>query len=338
MSISTFPASIAPHLPFKLAQKYNTLESDFDSGGSQTQRLWRFPKIYATPLSYINIPIADRDTLSDFFRACYGKHKPFWFFDFIQRHWTDLYVGQGGPLTVGGALQYTASGAVYTDYTDHANDATTNDVIILPAAGSGNGFLVGSLAPFDKIIFTISTPGAGTYTISNWKYWNGSSLGNLSGISDGTTNFKAAAGDREVTFTVPNDWVIDERKTIDMYWVWAVFDGGTVTTPPKCTKVQVNSKYYDLPSKSTVNDGTLITYVDAVATAKTFVSGGGGGGADRFYFSSYPAQGSLITADLNGKLRLKAKFANDEFPEEVELEDEIGKYFLLQLGIQQIQW
>jgi len=336
MAIQTFPESIPPNLPYKIRQKYNTLVSDFDSGGDQTQRLWRFPKLIVPPLSYENIIPANRDTLSNFFRSCFGKHKPLWFCDFISRSWTDLYVGQGGPLTVGGALQYTASTGIFVDETDHANDATVGDVNILPAAGSGNAYLIGSPTQFDKVTFTISTPGAGTYTITG-KYWNGTALTTIT-LTDGTTNFKAAAGDRDVAFTIPTDWVIDERGNFDQYWLWFIADGGTVTTPPVVTKITVNSKTYDLPSKTTTNDATLITYIDGVVTAKTFISGGGGGGADRVLFGSYPAQGSLISADLKGKLRIKAKFSDDEFPEEIELEDETGVYYLVQISLQQVQW
>ena len=334
MTIPTYPSSLNHkiQLPFELKPKYNTLISDYDSGGDQTQRLWRFAKLTMPPAEYRRLTVSERNTLSDFFRSVYGRHKPFWFFDLNLKHWTDLYVGQGGPLTVGGALQYTASTGIFVDETDHANDATVGDVNILPAAGAGNAYLIGSPTQFDKVTFTISTPGAGTYTITG-KYWNGTALTTIT-LTDGTTNFKAAAGDRDVTFTIPTDWIIDERGNFDQYWLWFIADGGTVTTPPVVTKITVNSKTYDLPSKTTTNDATLITYIDGVVTAKTFVSGGGGGGADRVLFGSYPAQGSLISADLNGFLRAKAKFSDDEFPEK----NVHHGWHAVSLGLREVQW
>lgn len=83
---------------------------------------------------------------------------------------------------------------------------------------------------------------------------------------------------------------------------------------------------FDLPSKST-DDDRLTVYVDGEETAVTFSEGGGEAESDRITFSSAPDEGAVITADLYGKLRSKARFEIDE------LEDELFHYMLYNFGI-----
>jgi hypothetical protein len=62
-----------------------------------------------------------------------------------------------------------------------------------------------------------STQGAGTWTIT-WEFWNGTSWTALSGVTDGTTGFKAAAGSHDVTWTMPSTWVDCEVKSKNVHF------------------------------------------------------------------------------------------------------------------------
>lgn len=107
----------------------------------------------------------------------------------------------------GGHLSAAISddGAAYTDETADAISGSGGDVILLPAApATSDGFLVGSIIPFNKIEFDIGTAGAGTWTIE-WQYYDGTSWTALSGVTDGTSAFQTS-GVNNVTFTIPGDW------------------------------------------------------------------------------------------------------------------------------------
>ena len=74
---------------------------------------------------------------------------------------------------------------------------------------------------------------------------------------------------------------------------------------------------FDLPSKDTVNDSTLKVYVDSVESNWVFGDGAGEGGVDTVELPSVPGVGALITANFNGRLRIKARFKEDKMTEEI---------------------
>lgn len=100
----------------------------------------------------------------------------------------------------------------------------------------------------------------------------------------------------------------------------------------------------DLPSKTTTNDATLVIYeADVVQTAGddyNFVSGGGTEGADRITWIAghYPAAGALITVDLNGYFRMKARFAEDGWSEQIDTFSGSSALFNFQVKLQEVQW
>jgi hypothetical protein len=85
---------------------------------------------------------------------------------------------------------------------------------------------------------------------------------------------------------------------------------------------------FDLPSKNTVNDSSLIIKVNDTPVSKSFSSGTGLGGADQIIIAA-PALGALITAAFKGQLRLKARKA-DRFADKFDL-DEYGKIEVFQI-------
>lgn len=91
---------------------------------------------------------------------------------------------------------------------------------------------------------------------------------------------------------------------------------------------------FDLPSKSTVNDASLVVYVNNVITAVTFLSGGGDGGSDRIQFAAAPAQGATIKADFKGRHRLTCRFTKEELAEDL-FEAEL---YRTGVGLTEVRW
>ncbi len=152
-------------------------------------------------------------------------------------------------------LAWQDDGGVYTDFSTEWAEATADDVDLLPATPAVNdAFYVGNEnGTFDTINIVSTTQGAGTWTIV-WEYWNGTVWGALSGVSDGTTGFTAAAGTQIVTFTVPGDWATDTGPTsgTTAYWVRARVSAYTsVTTQPLA-----GQGYVEMVSTSGYTDDT----------------------------------------------------------------------------------
>jgi len=106
-----------------------------------------------------------------------------------------------------------------------------------------------------------------------------------------------------------------------------------------------NALTLDFPGKTLTNDATLIVYEDDVAQVKdtdfTFVSGGGTEGADQatWIVGHYPAVGAMITCSFNGYLRIKARFAEDGWSEEVPTVNGAGVLvYNFQTKLQELQW
>ncbi len=130
-------------------------------------------------------------------------------------------------------------GAMATDTTD-ANSTTANDMELVPAAPAVNdAYYYGCLNKFELLRINIGTNGSATWDIE-WEYYNGSTWATLPGLSDGTTNFTAGTGNRDVTFTVPTDWATTSINSITAYWVRSrVISFTSLTTRPLGTQAWV---------------------------------------------------------------------------------------------------
>lgn len=307
--------------------------SEAESGAEEMNFIQRFGR-HSFQNDYKVESAANRKLIHDFYRA--NVRKFFWFLDFDSRSWADEYVGVGGPIEVYGAL--LKDNAVYTDYTDAANNATAGDVSLLPVSPVVNqdAFLVGSKTQFDKATVTISVSGAGTWTIT-YKYWDGDSWATLAGVTDGTTHFRAAPGACDVTFTVPADWASCEIDGVESYWIKADLTSYTSkTVTPLATLITVNTKTFDLHVKG---GSSVAIYADGVAmtgggTDYTLVSGGGAAGADRITLVAYADQGALITSDFTGQLRIKARFSEFGWSEQSVSHQIYG----FATSLKEIQW
>ncbi len=102
------------------------------------------------------------------------------------------------------AAAISDDGGVMTDETTDANNAATNDVVLVPASPAVNdAFYLGFHDPFKQVKINVST--VATDGVVTWEYWNGSGWSAFSSVTDGTNSFKTS-GTNTVKFTVPSDW------------------------------------------------------------------------------------------------------------------------------------
>jgi len=129
---------------------------------------------------------------------------------------------------------YADDGGAYTDETTGANEATGDDVTLVPAtAAQEDAYYIGhSTDKFGRTDITITTQGNFVGTVT-WEYWNGTAWAALAGVTDGTSNFSAAAATVSVTFTVPEAWAQCTVDSVLAYWIRgrlsAVTSGGGAT-------------------------------------------------------------------------------------------------------------
>ncbi|MDD3007059.1 MAG: right-handed parallel beta-helix repeat-containing protein [Candidatus Pacebacteria bacterium] len=123
-------------------------------------------------------------------------------------------------------------GGSYTDETTEANESTTNDMALLPAAPAVDDvYYFGYDYRTRKVTLNISTAGVGTYTIT-WEYYDGSTWTALSGVTDGTTGF-TVAGTNDITYTLPTDWAKTTINSTEKYYIRAKVSAFTsITTQP----------------------------------------------------------------------------------------------------------
>jgi hypothetical protein len=94
-------------------------------------------------------------------------------------------------------------GGVFTDETTDANEATADDVVLIPASpANDDAFYIGDSAVFSRAKINVST--AATDGTITWEYYNGSTWATLT-VTDGTSGFQTA-GSNEVTWIPPSDW------------------------------------------------------------------------------------------------------------------------------------
>lgn len=316
MSILTYPTTPKPFTESEFNREWMDVHSPIFGGGTvytnsllrHDLRTWLFP--------YRNTR-TNRNTMMSFVASARRQGNRFWcFWPEAITHY-DQYVDQVGPWPLTGCMVYDASEVTYTDETDDANNATASDVSVHPAAGVNDEIIILAKRKFDTATFTIATPGVGDYVISGWKYSKNDGTWAALTVTDNTTNFKAAAGARTVTFTMPTDWDTVTVNGAEGYATKAIFDGASVTTPPLVTLITVTSLTFDLPGSScssvtVYKNGTALT---AGGTDYTLVSGGGGGGSDRITLATAATQGDLLTADFTGNARILGYFSENALNE-----------------------
>lgn len=141
------------------------------------------------------------------------------------------------------------NGTGFTDETGEGSSNTTADMTLLPATiATNDAYYFGHQEQFSRLRLTVSTAFAGTSLTIVWEYWNGSSWGSLTGVTDGTGNF-GNTGSNIVSWTIPGNWattsVTGQVNTGAMYYVRArvtAVSGQTAT--PVGSKVQLDTTRY----------------------------------------------------------------------------------------------
>jgi hypothetical protein len=134
---------------------------------------------------------------------------------------------------VAGGLCITDDGGVFVDETIPFNEATADDVEVLPAVpANGDATYLGHGAKFGRVDVEITTPGVGTWTI-DWEYCNGAWVA-LPGVIDETLGWAETAGTQTIAFQVPTDWIPTTIAGVTAYWIRGVVSGFVaVVTPPR---------------------------------------------------------------------------------------------------------
>ena len=120
----------------------------------------------------------------------------------------------------------------YLDQTTAFNNATATDCTPFPATeAAGDMFLIGWQAPIGGAVITIATNGVGGSV--TWKYWDGTTWQNLSGVVDNTTGFTAGVGTFTVTWNMPTNWARQAlgQNPNKLYYVAAVVSVTYGTNP-----------------------------------------------------------------------------------------------------------
>jgi len=132
-------------------------------------------------------------------------------------------------------------GGLFTQQTTAANQATGDDVTLLPAAPAvDDAYYLGHLTKkFGRLDINITTQGAGTWTL-DWQYWDGDAWQVIPGLVDNTTAFTSTTGFKTVTFTAPADWEQNTVDSVEAYWIRAnvaTFD--SISTQPLAGRVHI---------------------------------------------------------------------------------------------------
>ena len=139
------------------------------------------------------------------------------------------------------------NGTGFTDETSEASSNSTLDMTLLPATPALNdAYYFAHAEQFNQLRLVVST--ILTQTVQptiTWEYWNGSSWGSLSGVSDGTSGFEIL-GENVISFTLPGDW---STTTINsqgpLYYIRSRLSTvGTITQVPIGAKVTLDTTRY----------------------------------------------------------------------------------------------
>ena len=121
----------------------------------------------------------------------------------------------------------------FTDYTTAFNNATANDVELIPATEVINdAFYFGSSNKFRGLNLNIGTAGVGNTIV--WEYWNGSAWSSLT-VTDNTVGF-TVLGSNTVTFTPYDTWAKCFVNSSEQYWIRSRVSVAAFTTQPLLTQ------------------------------------------------------------------------------------------------------
>lgn len=154
-------------------------------------------------------------------------------------HSQNVPIGSEGGFwvtpAVDGAVQ--DDGGVQTEYTSQINNATTNDVPLLPSAPLevNDAFYFGLNRPWDQLWLSIGTAGEGNWMLAE-EYWSGTAWAALTVLKDNTNQFMTA-GKNNVRWTRPGDWALTTILGMELYWMrFRVANAASYTIQPLATQ------------------------------------------------------------------------------------------------------
>ena len=110
-------------------------------------------------------------------------------------------------------------GGAQADDTADANDADINDMAISPATPVvGDAYYFGYRFPFNGFTVKYSTAATAGHAHAV-EFWNGLAWAAVSGLTDPTNAFTAAAGTYDITFTRPKNWTACAVLGGTLYWI-----------------------------------------------------------------------------------------------------------------------
>ena len=113
----------------------------------------------------------------------------------------------------------TQDGDAFTERTAAAQNATLNDVPLLPVTPAvDDAFYFGCDNPCRILTLDTDTAGVNTLTLT-WEYWDGDSYEALSGVTDNTTTFTSLGRDT-VSWDMPTNWGTQTvtGSAVNSYW------------------------------------------------------------------------------------------------------------------------
>jgi hypothetical protein len=335
--MATFPSTPAPAYPIDIIAEDKTYITSFQLGQEQRRQIWTYPRRHIN-LRFPPLTKANMNILWDFFKTVNGRKDAFWFFWHVSDVYTDEWVGRGDASTrifdlpaketveanlavyVGGSepsnIDWINNGTFetgnFTGWTqnnssiDTTNPRTSTYCCKLTAAGSNiNG------AQSDVIIINATKK----YTIDSYHDVD------IYSDSDSTGTYKFVV---QFYSDEAGSVLISESIIYSNNDVTSGYEQGTKTVGPASTSPDItfpaNTASMRLQQKWDGSDPSGEAYMDDVTidivgatNGYVLLSGGGGGESDRVYFqpgNNIPADGSLISCDIEGKLRVKCRFKN----------------------------
>lgn len=126
-------------------------------------------------------------------------------------------------------------GGTFIDYTTSFNNASVNDVPLLPnPAKINDAFYFGYLVPISHLRLNVGIAGVGNTGTVVWEYYNGSSWSTIT-VQDNTMRFKIS-GTNYVIFNPVYNQTVTTINGISLFWIRARVMNAGYTTQPLLTQ------------------------------------------------------------------------------------------------------
>ncbi len=153
-----------------------------------------------------------------------------------------VLIGMLSPTPIGQAWAANTGGTVFVDETAAANNATANDMNLLPAVPVANdcyylGHLTKKFCAAKLVIGTQANTPVMTIEVQYWKVAGWTNLATSNLLVDDTAGLTAAPGTYFITFKPPSDWVTNDVNGVTAYYIRIIATAFTsIVAPPLGTQ------------------------------------------------------------------------------------------------------